>query len=290
MVEVYDKPTREEFLGEICPGRKPAVLRGLDLGSCTTKWTVEYLCERLGDAPVKVHVAPQPCLDFVSKNFAYRTMPMDELIRRASGDVPGSEFYYLRSLGADARAQDVADVRKQFPDVADDVQLPPFFSEDAFFSSVLRVGSPGLRLWTHYDVMDNFLVQVRGRKRVLLFAPDEALNMYLVGDKSAVLDVDHPDPVTFPRFLLAHRQECLLQPGDVLYIPALWFHNTLALDFGVAVNVFWRHLPRALYDKKDTYGNKDVLPAARVSLCRQLVVKCKISNLRSTFKTYSEEY
>lgn len=44
---------------------------------------------------------------------------------------------------------------------------------------------------------------------------------------------------------------------------ALWFHNMTALDFGVAVNVFWRHLKSGLYDKNDPYGNKDPLPAGK---------------------------
>lgn len=44
---------------------------------------------------------------------------------------------------------------------------------------------------------------------------------------------------------------------------ALWFHNTVALQFGVGVNVFWRHLPADSYDKKDPYGNKDPVAATR---------------------------
>ena len=40
----------------------------------------------------------------------------------------------------------------QFPELIGDLSLPMFFGEDKFFSSVLRVGSPGVRLWTHYDV------------------------------------------------------------------------------------------------------------------------------------------
>jgi len=31
----------------------------------------------------------------------------------------------------------------------------------------------------------------------------------------------------------------------------------------VAVNVFWKHLDDIMYDGKDTYGNKDPLPAVR---------------------------
>lgn len=49
----------------------------------------------------------------------------------------------------------------------------------------------------------------------------------------------------------------------MLIFSALWFHNTLALQFGVGVNVFWRHLPLDSYDKKDPYGNKDPVAAVR---------------------------
>ena len=51
--------------------------------------------------------------------------------------------------------------------------------------------------------------------------------------------------------------------GDMLFIPALWFHNMKALDAGIAINVFWKNLPEEVYDKKDPYGNKDLLPAAK---------------------------
>jgi tRNA wybutosine-synthesizing protein 5 len=36
-----------------------------------------------------------------------------------------------------------------------------------------------------------------------------------------------------------------------------------AEDFGVAINVFWKNLDPDLYDAKDPYGNKDLLPAAK---------------------------
>lgn len=48
--------------------------------------------------------------------------------------------------------QDVADIRKQFPLLKGDIKFPEFFKEEQFFSSVFRISSPGLQLWTHYDV------------------------------------------------------------------------------------------------------------------------------------------
>jgi hypothetical protein len=44
---------------------------------------------------------------------------------------------------------------------------------------VLRIGSPGLELWTHFDVMANALLQLVGTKRVLLFPPEQEPNLYV---------------------------------------------------------------------------------------------------------------
>ena len=44
-----------------------------------------------------------------------------------------------------------------------------------------------------------------------------------------VVDIDHPDSEQFPLFASAERYEADLEPGDVLFIPALWFHNMLGM-------------------------------------------------------------
>lgn len=64
----------------------------------------------------------------------------------------------LQSVSAEAPeqvvslSQEPADLSKQFPDLAEDFHVPRFFAPDQFFSSVFRISSCGLQLWTHYDV------------------------------------------------------------------------------------------------------------------------------------------
>ncbi|XP_007933519.1 tRNA wybutosine-synthesizing protein 5 [Orycteropus afer afer] len=262
--------SRERFTQHLYPQRKPLVLEGIDLGACTSKWTVDYLSQVGGRKEVKIHVAAVPQMDFISKNFVYRTLPFDKLVQRAAEEnhkeffISEDEKYYLRSLGEDPR-KDVADIRKQFPLLEGDIKFPDFFEEEQFFSSVFRISSAGLQLWTHYDVMDNFLIQVTGKKRVILFSPRDAEYLYLSGTKSEVLNIDKPDLAKYPLFSKARRYECSLEAGDVLFIPALWFHNVISEEFGVGVNVFWRHLPSECYDKTDTYGNKDPTAASRAA-------------------------
>ncbi|XP_036174460.1 tRNA wybutosine-synthesizing protein 5 isoform X2 [Myotis myotis] len=247
--------SQEHFVQHLYPQRKPVVLEGIDLGTCTSKWTVEYLSQVGGRKEVKIHVAAVPQMDFISKNFVYRTLPFDKLVQRAAEE-KHKEFFI---------SEDVADIRKQFPLLEEDIKFPKFFKEEQFFSSVFRISSPGLQLWTHYDVMDNFLIQVTGKKRVVLFSPRDAQYLYLSGTKSEVLNIDDPDLAKYPLFSKARRYECSLNAGDVLFIPALWFHNVISEEFGVGVNVFWKHLPSECYDKTDTYGNKDLTAASRAA-------------------------
>ena len=48
------------------------MLEGMELGACTTKWTVGYLSQAEGSKEVKIHVSAVPQMDFLSKNFVYR--------------------------------------------------------------------------------------------------------------------------------------------------------------------------------------------------------------------------
>ena len=48
--------------------------------------------------------------------------------------------------------QDLADFRTQYPQLSADIDLPIYCTAEHYFSSVLRIGSPGVQLWTHYDV------------------------------------------------------------------------------------------------------------------------------------------
>ena len=43
-----------------------------------------------------------------------------------------------------------------------------------------------MEIWLHYDTLDNFLFQVKGKKEVLLFDPKDYQNLYIDGDKSKI--------------------------------------------------------------------------------------------------------
>lgn len=265
--------------------REPVILRGFDLGPCRERWkNSDYLISCSEGKRVKVHKSKENRLDFRRKNFVYDTISFRDLILLCEGtEGEGIEeekrgyFWYLRSLGEDPRGRDVSDISVHFPKLAEDLAVPEVFPKEAFFSSVFRITSPGLQLWTHYDTCDNVLIQIKGKKRVVFYPPEEALNLYLDGDKSEIVDIDEPDFEKFPKFENVKKWECVLEEGDVIFIPALWFHNITALEYSISVNVFWKNLDTELYDKKDPYGNKDLIPAQLVRSKVQEVLSCELA-------------
>ena len=258
------------FCEHIANVREPAVLRGFNVGSCIEKWrNPDYLIEKIGNMEAKIHQLKKEDadkMDFRVKNFKYSSISMKSLIQKVFHHGNSDSAFYLRWIGEDPRGQAKANFHLDFETLANDFQLPKdlFFKDEQFFSSVLRISSPGIRVWTHYDIMDNIYVQIVGSKEMIMWNPNEAFNLYLDGDKSKIVDFkDSEIDEKYPRFKNASRFIGHLDPSDIVFIPALWFHNMKAIDTGIAINVFWKNLEDKLYDKKDPYGNRNLLPAAK---------------------------
>lgn len=69
-----------------------------------------------------------------------------------------------------------------------------------------------------------------------------------------MVDFYNPDWSRFPRFrdALGEAVVAELDPGDALFIPAMWYHHVEALDrFNVLVNYWWNDEPRWLGHPED---------------------------------------
>jgi|TARA_B110000090_G_scaffold207665_1_gene259605 tRNA wybutosine-synthesizing protein 5 len=329
---------------------QPVVLTGMWMGDALVKWTPERFatCPE-ANSLVDVHVCPPPeiqeqtldpkhnktnTVDLAGhrapgtkRNFEFRKMGLAEFVARVTGNnanalppvIAQGETYYLRSVSGVKKAE--AHFFDLFPGLFADLTAGPrgcalfgagsIYDTEKYHSSVLRVASRGVALWTHYDTHDNLLAQVVGRKRVTLWSPDAEPFMHCEGSSSRVDDMDEAVDLdealvarkkardaAFPNFknVSTARVVAHLNPGEALFIPALWFHHAHALDdddetndeideddeddedekncmgkhsrddgwggASVAVNVFWRSLGKDEHDRADVFGNKDP-PAAR---------------------------
>lgn len=103
-----------------------------------------------------------------------------------------------------------------------------------------------LRTQTHNDRDHNLACVIAGRRRFLLFPPEQVSNLYIGPLDNppplSLVNPDAPDLVRFPKFRAALASACVayLDPGDAIFVPKYWWHHVTSLDpYNAMVNYWW---------------------------------------------------
>lgn len=130
------------------------------------------------------------------------------------------------------------------PELAKDVRVPKYcahapWQNTRFWLSAANTGAP-----LHRDLAENLFFQIVGRKRFLLFPPSATPWLYSNPFRSALpnysrFDAERPDFDRFPLSRKVHPIEIVLEPGDAMYLPSRWWHQTRSLDLSASFNFWW---------------------------------------------------
>lgn len=239
---------------------EPVVLRGIardwalvQAGGRSAQAALDYL--RGFDAGVPVQYSfggpeiegrPFYNADFTALNFEVRRGLLSQVLDEIAGtfDVPHPPTYYVASLLIERALPGFAQ--------ANDAGLA---AHGINASASIWIGNR-VTASCHYDTPDNLACCAVGRRRFTLFPPDQIDNLYPGpleptpgGQVVSVVDFDQPDFERHPRFrdALASAQSAVLEPGDAVFIPSMWWHHVRSLEpFNVLVNYWWRRSPAYL--------------------------------------------
>jgi hypothetical protein len=194
--------------------------------------TPDALRERFGHVPVRARVG-----DYVSTAFApdraMQDMSLREYLDLGAADNPDLPPYVgnleLRELNGMCH----------WPSYFDKMGPPRFWLGPA------RTVTP-----LHCDYDDNIFAQIWGSKRIFLAPPHHDGFLY-AKEANPVLfgspfDPEAPDFEAFPLARQAAIIECVVDPGELLYVPAGWYHQVRALTFSLSANRWARGMPLAL--------------------------------------------
>jgi hypothetical protein len=242
---------RTEFRQDIRPLGQPAVLRGVAadwpaVGAArrSDDDLIAYLRRFRADRQVAAIVgAPEIegrffyTDDFRSLNFQRGMSPLDSFLDRLLRDRENPCPYAIA-----VQSEEVLTL------------LPGFENEnrtDLVDANVVPRAWIGnrIRVAPHYDLMENIGVVVAGRRRFMLFPPDQLKNLYVgpfeltpAGTPVSIVDTHNPDLDRFPRFAeaLERAQVAELEPGDAIYIPFHWWHGVDSLEpVNLFINYWW---------------------------------------------------
>jgi Cupin-like domain len=263
LVKEHSGLTVEEIRRDVLPDKRPAVLRGLvrewravreSLESAAS--LVRYIKQLDSGAPVDALMTP-PEVDgqigynaaMDGFNFHRNRLPLSEIAAQV--------LRYAQFPHPPAVAAQSALIRDC---------LPAFAAENAltlFDASILPRIWLGNRITTpaHVDEWNNVACVVAGRRRFTLFPPEQVSNLYVgpldfapTGAAMSMVSLREPDFTRFPKIrdALALSQVAVLEPGDGIFIPPLWWHHVESLEpFNVLVNYWW-HDPLGAGPKPDS--------------------------------------
>ncbi|HEU4533966.1 MAG TPA: cupin-like domain-containing protein, partial [Polyangiaceae bacterium] len=250
-IERIEGPTPAEFRRRYLATGTPVVLGGVADRWPAAAWTPEYFrrsfaeIETTSEAWDRDEGANDP-LDFIAKQ--RRTA---ESVRTFVEKMGGAEGARRKPYCAEWRVfEAIPQLRKAVGSLAPFMGLSPPWPAPIGrllqLEPLLWMGPGGVVSPLHFDRAHNFFVQLYGRKKWILVAPEESDNVYypcadfpLSRLHMSPVDVEHPDLERFPKFRRVRRYELVLGPGDILFIPAGWWHYVRALDASISMNFFW---------------------------------------------------
>lgn len=180
-------------------------------------------------------------------------------VRARVGDYIGTAFAPDRAMQDMTMAEylDLAENTDGLPPYLGNLELkelnsmchwPTFF--DKMGPPRFWIGPAGTVTPLHCDYDDNIFAQIWGTKRIFLAPPHHDAFLY-PKEANAILfgspfDPEAPDYERYPLARQANLVEVIVQPGDMLYVPAGWYHQVRALSFSLSSNRWARGVPLTL--------------------------------------------
>lgn len=170
------------------------------------------------------------------------------------------KYYYYRSLGIN-QFKEVSNVKQMNPFIKNNFFIPleiyPKYEQFEFFSSVLRIGQTNIFIWMHYDIPDNFLIQIEGRKKILLLHPkfikyfniidsSSPYNLFQILLKKKVRKKER----IIKNIIRKYGMVANLEKGDILFIPSMWLHYVFNMPTHTCVSKKLRNMHRKIKIKK----------------------------------------
>lgn len=237
----------EQFVAEHLRANAPVIVEGLtEAWPAAGKWTPGWFAAHYPDLEVPYERWRSADGDedtiFSFDRHAKRThLPMAELVEAL--EVEGGRTVYSTMFPVfDVLPQLRADVRDMTPYQG----LPSWLGGLLAMKPFMWTGGAGALTVLHFDRVHNLYVQFAGRKRWVLFPPEESPLLYwpceqLPGARLqfSPVDAERPDLDRYPLFKGATPRVAELGPGDVLFVPTGWWHQVRSLTMSLALNYFW---------------------------------------------------
>lgn len=215
--------SKEEFLEQYALPKKPVILTDAAAGWPALDWTPESLAEAAPQATIRATPTA------ARSNISAVEMSLREYVDYLKE--PDARKLYMTSWA----------FRTVAPQLLEGFEVPEYFADD-WLQDLDDEARPDLLwiflgpgrsgLFMHVDIGHTaaWNVQLSGRKSWVLFSPGQEQWLY-----DGQVDAFNPDLERFPDFAKTDPIRCEVGPGECIYAPSGWWHQTRNIDQGMAL-------------------------------------------------------
>ena len=230
-VERRGRISRAELLERYYAANRPVILTGLmDDWPALSRWSPAYFKETCGDAIVEIMSGRTKDPHYEINSRKHKTeVRFGDYVDMVTAGGESNDVYLVANNGFFSRPE----LRPLY----DDIRCFPEYLDPGKAANQVHFwfGPAGTVTPLHHDLMNIFMAQVLGRKRILLISPDQTHRLYNEVGVFSDIDCDYPDDQRHPLYRDVLSKQVILEPGEVLFLPVGWWHHVKALDVSVTV-------------------------------------------------------
>lgn len=236
MIERVDSPSLIKFQEKYLHHQKPVIITNcMDFWPAMSshRWSIKYMQNVAGLRTVPVEIGDK----YTSDTWTQTLMTVNDFI----------EKYIINKTQTGYLAQH--QLFDQIPELKRDIFVPDY----CYLSEIEDDNAPVLmNAWfgpkgtvspLHHDPYQNLLAQVMGSKYIRLYNRDSSfmyVNSGSILDNTSQVDMENIDFDEFPRFHENTYCECILNEGEMLFIPFKWWHFVKSLSTSFSVSFWWK--------------------------------------------------
>lgn len=243
-IPVLEDPDPETIDREFIRKRMPLVIRnGARNWPAGKSWSFDYFKETYGDTQVAI---ADEKFSRSKEGTGYRISLSGYTMREFVDQVQNGASIYLKFFP----------VFKLHPELRDHLDLADMnrWSHGRVARCALDnefyMGGPRTITHLHTERSDLFHACFAGKKRWRVYPPSQSLYLYPIPARTLFIasEVDFlaPDYAIHPWFRYASGYETVLEPGDVLYLPAYYWHAVENIEATISANLLWYDKWRAI--------------------------------------------